>query len=138
VGLQLFTVDAADTIGNTSSQAVSYTVSYDVCLLYDPAKAKSAGSTIPIKLQLCDADKVNVSRADVAVTAVNVRQISTDAPGILEDAGSANPDNNFRFDSTVGGYIFNLRTIGLGSGTFALSFKAGGDPTTHTVQFQAK
>jgi len=138
VGLQLFTVDAADTIGNTSSQAVSYTVSYDVCLLYDPAKAKSAGSTIPIKLQLCDADKVNVSRADVAVTAVNVRQISTDAPGILEDAGSANPDNNFRFDSTVGGYIFNLRTIGLGSGTFALSFKAGGDPTTHTVQFQVK
>ena len=44
--------------------------------------AKSVGSTVPIKLQLCDADKVNVSRADVAVTAVDVRLFSPDSPGI--------------------------------------------------------
>jgi hypothetical protein len=60
-------------------------------------------------------------------------------PGILDDAGSANPDNNFRFDPTLGttgGYIFNLKTTGLATGTYAVSFVATGDPTTHTVQFQ--
>ena len=58
-------------------------------------------------------------------------------------AGSTfpNPDLNFRFDPTLGttgGYIFNLSTRGLGTGTYALSFIASGDPTTHTAMFQVK
>ncbi|HZT40533.1 MAG TPA: hypothetical protein VFA07_00005, partial [Chthonomonadaceae bacterium] len=59
----------------------------------------------------------------------------------LESAGDANPDNDFRFDCTLGmagGYIFNLKTTGLGTGTYNLNFTAGSDPTTHSVQFQVK
>jgi hypothetical protein len=56
--------------------------------------------------------------------------------GEPEDAGNANPDNNFRFDSSLeslGGYIFNLKTSGLASGTYGFTFTVTGDPTTHTV-----
>jgi hypothetical protein len=38
---------------------------------------------------------------------------STAAPITVTDSGNANPDNNFRYDSTLGpsgGYIFNLST----------------------------
>jgi hypothetical protein len=37
----------------------------------------------------------------------------------VQDSGSANPDNDFRFGSmlgSTGGYIFNLRTVGLTTG----------------------
>ena len=54
------------------------------------------------------------------------------------DSGNANPDSNFRYDTTLGGYIFNLSTSGLGTGTYTLSFTAGSDPTTHAVQFQVR
>lgn len=58
-----------------------------------------------------------------------------------QDAGNANPDNGFRYDSTLGGtggYIFNLSTKGLTTGTYNLTFKAGSDPVMHKAQFQAK
>lgn len=66
---------------------------------------------------------------------------SPSAPDTLEDSGNANPDNNFRYDSTLGpsgGYIYNLSTKGLNMGTYTLSFTVGSDPATHTVQFQVK
>jgi hypothetical protein len=56
--------------------------------------------------------------------------------GAPEDAGNANPDSDFRFDSTLGpsgGYIFNLKTTGLIGGTYGFTFTASNDPTTHTV-----
>ena len=103
---------------------------------YDPTKAKHPGSTYPINIALCDANRVNLSTAAVIVHAVSVTLASTDAPGILADAGNANPDMDFRFDSSS--YIFNLKTTGLGIGTYNLNFTAGGDPITHAVQFQIK
>jgi hypothetical protein len=54
----------------------------------------------------------------------------------VEDAGNANPDDNFRFDA--GAYIFNLKTTGYPSGTYLLGFVVAGDPTQHTVQFSIK
>jgi hypothetical protein len=35
-------------------------------------------------------------------------------------------------------YIFNLKTTGLSTGTYALTFMATGDPIPHTVQFQVR
>ena len=55
--------------------------------------------------------------------------------------GNANPDNNFRFESGLGGtggYIYNLKTTGLSTGTYNLYFNAGNDPVLHTLQFQVK
>ena len=38
----------------------------------------------------------------------------------------------------TGGYIFNLSTKGLATGTYVLSFKAGADKLVHSVQFEVK
>ncbi len=91
---------------------------------------------MPIKLSLCDAAGANVSTSSLVLTATAVTQISTSAPGALEDAGSANPDNEFRF--TNGSYVFNLQTTGFSTGTYALTFTATGDPIPHQVQFQIR
>jgi uncharacterized protein YvpB len=132
VGAATFTVNAADNVGNRSSQAVPYVVAYNLCPLYDPSKAVLAGSTIPIKLQLCDAKGTNLSSAGIVVHALTVDG------GPVRDAGNANPGGNFRYDSTLGGYIYNLQTTGLAGGVHTLSFTAGADPTIHTVQFRVK
>jgi hypothetical protein len=69
---------------------------------------------------------------------VSVTQVSTNAPGTLSDAGNSNPDFDFRYDATLGGYVFNLKTSGFGMGTYALGFTAGSDPAVHTTTFQIK
>ena len=62
--------------------------------------------------------------------------------GPLEDAGNANPDFNFRYDVTLGpsgGYIYNLKTTGLASGTYMLTFTiAGATDSSYSVGFQVK
>jgi hypothetical protein len=119
----------------------SVAVSYSVCLLFDPTRPNKSGSTVPIKLQICDPDVGNLSSSDVVVTALGVKLVSNNAPGALQDPGNANPDSNFRYDSTLGGtggYIYNLSTKGFSTGTYALSFKAGADKLIHSVQFEVK
>ena len=52
----------------------------------------------------------------------------------VQDAGDANPDSDFRY---VGpGYVFNLQTTGLTTGTWNLVFTVTGDPLEHAVAFQ--
>jgi hypothetical protein len=70
---------------------------------------------------------------------LKARPIATS--GLLDDTSPANPDNNFRYDATLGttgGYIFNLSTGGLATGTYQLTFLAGADPTIHSVLFQVE
>jgi hypothetical protein len=136
VGAKSFTVTAADAVGNVSTKTVTYFVGYGVCALYDQTKAYKSGSTIPVKLRLCGANGENLSAAGLTVTALGTVRLSDFAPGEVEDAGQANPDDNFRFAGD--GYIFNLQTKGLTTGTYVLAFKAGSDPLTHGVQFQIK
>jgi hypothetical protein len=141
VGTQTFTVSAADNVANAASQTVSYRVGYNVCLLYDPNKAVNSGSTVPIKIQLCDFNGNDLSSSGIVVHAVKVQQVSTNISGLLETPGNANPDNDFRYDPTLGpsgGYIFNLGTTGLGTGSYQLQFTAGVDPVLHAAGFQVK
>ena len=119
-----------------SSDTATLSVTFNICLLYDPTKAVKSGATYPIKIQLCDINGNNVSSADIVVQALNIEQVSTSAMGDVITAGSANGDNNFRFDD--GFYILNLKTTGLSTGTYKLYFTAGDDPVTHSVQFQVK
>jgi hypothetical protein len=120
---------------------VSYSVSYNVCILYDPTHAVVSGSTIPLKLYLCDASGIDVSNAGVIVHATKLIQVSTQASDTIVTAGNANPDNDFRFDSTLGpagGYIFNLKA-NLVTGVYNLFFTAGNDSSTsHFLTFQVK
>jgi hypothetical protein len=136
VGPKSFTVTSTDAVGNTSSKTVTYNVGYGVCALYDQTKAHKSGSTIPVKLQLCGPGGENLSSSGITVTALGTVRLSDFAPGEVEDAGHANPDDNFRFEGDS--YIFNLKTTGLTTGTYVLVFQAGADPTTHGVQFQIK
>jgi len=136
-------VRATDSANNLSgySNVASATVPYGISVLYDQTKALMSGSTLPVKLQLVSSTGVNISSSSIVVHALSLTQTATGSPGSIVDSGNANPHNDFRFDSTIGttgGYIFNFSTKGLATGTYALGFKAGTDPTAHTVQFQVK
>jgi N-acetylneuraminic acid mutarotase len=126
---------------NTVLQATIKPI-YNICPLYDQTKAVKSGATVPIKLQLCDANGANLSSPDVVVHAFELVRQSTIVLGGVEDAGNANPDYNFRYDATLGGigggYIFNLKTKGLTTGTYSLHFNAGDDSTEHNVLFGVK
>jgi microsomal dipeptidase-like Zn-dependent dipeptidase len=138
IGSHIFTVHAVDNVDNAVDVAQPYNVAFRVCLLYDPTKVKNAGSTVPIKLQLCNASGGNVSSAAISLQATAIARISSVVAGVPDDSGNANPDNVFRYESSFGGYIYNLSTTGYLTGTYALSFTATGDPTNHTVQFQLR
>jgi microsomal dipeptidase-like Zn-dependent dipeptidase len=136
IGAHAFTVTGADNVGHTVQVPRPYNVTFAICAEYDQTKAHRAGSTVPIKLFLCDAAGLNVSSSSLVLTATAVTQISTSAPGVLEDAGNANPDNAFRYVN--GSYIFNLKTTGLSTGTYSVTFTASGDPVPHQVLFQIR
>lgn len=122
--------------GSTSS-ALTQNVTYNVCLLYDPTKSKNSGAVFPIKVQLCDAAGRDLSSSGIVLHAAGMTSVSGSA-GPADSVGDANPDNDFRFDPTLGstgGYIFNLSTKGLSPGTYALQFTATGDSITHAVSF---
>lgn len=140
-GSKTFTVVGTDQANNQASTSVTYSVGYGICSLYDQTKAVNSGAVVPIKVALCDSGNANQSSSSITVTAVAVTLVATGAPGTLDSAGNSNPGNTFRFDSTLGtsgGYIFNLSTAGLATGTYALSFVVSGDPTLHTTQFEVK
>lgn len=148
VGTKSFRVSTAVSSGPTAVKSDTYNVAFNTsgsCLLYDPTKAVKGGSVIPIKLQVCDANGIDLSNSSIGLHAVNVVKTSgtITTTGVV-DAGSANPDSDFRFDSTLGptgGYIFNLKTVdpsgaALTTGTYQLQFMIPGDPTTHVAPFQ--
>lgn len=112
---------------------------YDTCLRYDPAKAHRAGATVPLKLQLCDAAGTNLSSPGITLTATGlVRRDGTATTALVEDAGNANPDSAFRYDPDLAGYVYNLSTRGLATGTWELHFTVAGSPTIHRLPFDVR
>ncbi|HEY1526434.1 MAG TPA: YDG domain-containing protein [Candidatus Angelobacter sp.] len=130
----------ANFTGSSSTAGVSASVQYNVCLLYDVTKSVKSGATYPIKVYLCDINNRDVSASGIVIHAISASMLSGWS-GPPEDAGNSNPDLDFRYDPTLGpsgGYIFNLKTTGLGSGTYSLNFSAGGDAANHSVPFGVK
>ena len=83
----------------------------------------------------------NLSSPSLTLHAISVTQASSSISGPVVDSGNANPDNDFRFDSTLGaagGYIFNLSTKGLTTGTYNLNFTVTGDSAVYSAPFQVK
>ncbi len=114
---------------------------YQICSLYDQTKAVKSGSTLPIKIQLCDTNSSNLSSPGIIVHATSLTKISTSVSTEIQDSGNANPDSDFRYDAILGGtggYIFNLKTTGLSGGTYRLSFSVGASTASYGVQFQVK
>ncbi|HTM47361.1 MAG TPA: hypothetical protein VL285_01690, partial [Bryobacteraceae bacterium] len=82
-----------------------------------------------------------LSSASITLHAIGISLTSTSISGAVEDAGNANPDNDFRYDSTIGGtggYIFNLKTSGLSTGSYNLNFQASTGASTYSAPFQVK
>lgn len=121
-----YTGDA--TYAASTSAALTQQVAYAVKLLYNPAKANKSGATIPVKLQLLNATGTNVSAPGTVITVTGLSP--SPAPGKA-------PTGTFTFMtfSQGPGYQLNVKTKGYPAGTYTLSFTAGSDPTTHTVQF---
>jgi len=139
VGAKTFMVVSTDNVGNAASPAnVNYTVKFAVTVLFDQTKAARSGSTIPIKIRLIDATGANVSSASKVVHAISVTQTSSQASTVLDDAGNSNPDFDFRYDASLGGYIFNLKTTGYGTGSYLLNFVSGDNTTSYSVGFQVR
>ena len=139
VGAETFSVNATDNVGNASNQSESYSVSYNVCLLYDPTKAVESNATIPIKFDLCDANSTDASSSAIAVNLTGIQQISTATSGEVVTYPAASPDVNFRYSSDLGptgGYIMNLSTKGYAAGTYQITFTVTNDPIPHSVQFE--
>lgn len=114
---------------------------YRVCLLYDPTKAVRSGSTMPVKLQLCDDAGHDLSSASITAHAVSTTQSSNTSSGNVQDSGNANPDSDFRYDVSLGptgGYIFNLSTKGLTTGVYNLNFRVNGDTFIYSAPFQVR
>jgi hypothetical protein len=138
LGPHTVTVMATDVAGNTASSSVSYSPLFGISPLYDQTVSVLSGSTIPIKMYLVSSSGRDVSSASIIVHAIKLFQISTNTSKPVVAAGTANPGNNFRFDSTLGprgGYIFNLNTSGLGKGKWVIQFVVGSDPTIYTLGF---
>jgi tetratricopeptide (TPR) repeat protein len=79
-----------------------------------------------------------VSSSSTVVHAVSVIQISSQASTIFGDSGNSNPDFDFRYDASLGGYVYNLKTTGFGTGSYLLNFIAGNSPTGYSVGFQVR
>jgi hypothetical protein len=132
------------TLGANSNYTIAFTtgtltIGYTSCLLYDPTKSTKSGGVLSLRIQLCSATGANLSSSSVVVTAEQLVQVSTNASEEIVTSGHANPDLNFRFDAALGpGYGFNLKTTGLGTGTYNLIYRATGDPQSHVVSFQVR
>jgi hypothetical protein len=135
---KVFAATATDVAGNSAASSVSYDVQFGVCTLYDETKAVKQNATVPIKLALCDANGANHSSPGVVLHALSVTPESGTSTGVLDDAGQANPDYDFRHNGLTGGnggYIFNLSTKAIPPGVWRLLFSVSGDPVTHSVRF---
>jgi probable HAF family extracellular repeat protein len=113
-----------------------------ILTLFNQKAIYKGGSTIPVKLQVFDPNNQNISSPNLQVQARTLRLLSSNVSGPLASSGNANPDNNFRFDSTIGtggGYIYNLSTKGLAQGVYSLSLYVGTDHTfLYVVTFEIK
>lgn len=106
---------------------------YHVQLLYDAARAAASGSTIAVRVNLLDASGRNVSAANVTLKALSMTSAAGGSGIPVNDAGRSNPNGFFRFDPTLGGYIFNLNTRGLKTGSYQLSIEGPDKPLRYVV-----
>lgn len=124
-----------DTLG-VYVDTVSVVPQYTLCRLYDAEAGHHAGSAVPIRLQLCDTEGDNLSDPGLVVTATGLTNLSTGETAAPKAAGKANPDGIFRYDASLAGYVFNLKTSGLSAGTWELAFTVtGSDGVAYTTGF---
>ena len=91
-----------------------------------------------MKLQLFDQSALNVSSDLTPVRMLKLTKLSNGATSAIQEAGPANPDNEFRYSSTEQAYRFNFKTTGLTTGTYALDLRAAGSAQTYRITLQVR
>jgi predicted outer membrane repeat protein len=122
------------TVSSLSPFAVFGRVTFKLRALYDEASPHKAGSAVPIKVQVLDASGRNVSAASLPVMAVSLRNASTGQIVAPDASGNANPGGAFRFDASLQGYIYNLKTTVLPSGAWVMSITINGAPIIYDAR----
>jgi hypothetical protein len=134
--------DGMSTISTRTSgpiNLISTCVSYSISPLYDPSRSVKRGAAYPIKIQVLNASGENLSSAGLAVTALSILQKDGMPDGDLLDTGYANPDYGFRYDASLGGYIYNVDTrYLLSSGTYVVQFTVGSSSQLFEATFNVK
>jgi hypothetical protein len=142
-----FSVVADVSSGPSGTGSATYHISsglYGVQLLYASNRVVKSGADFPIRMYLTDVNGNDVSSSTLIVHALEVILVSTNVSDTVTETGGSNPDLDFRFDGTQGpkgGFDFNLKTTGLGTGQYVLQFQVIGDipsTTTYTVPFGVK
>ncbi|MCL5107597.1 MAG: hypothetical protein M1401_01725 [Chloroflexi bacterium] len=137
-GKTKFEVEAVDQAGNTARLKVDYAVTYTVEVVREQPKPGKAGSTQAVRVQIRDANGANLSRADLAVRATGISELGEAALLAAAGTGAAAVDGEFRYDSALAGYVYNLRTKDLAAGQWQLWLAVAGDPLPHTVEFELR
>jgi hypothetical protein len=137
VGGFSFGVASRDLVGNATQSSVSYSVAYNICVLFDPWWPIHSGATFPLVLRVCDFRGTNTSAPSIVLTALGI----TPAAGLTVPSAAvaaAAHSDVFRYNPGLKAYVFNVKTKGLSRGTYQLQFRAGSDPTVHAVQFTVR
>jgi hypothetical protein len=122
---------------NGSSATAKITITYTVCSVSGDddedddrggsrTKGHESGSTIPVKIRVCNAAGRSIGAKSLAVKAVSVSPTGT-------LASNSNPGNLFRLDD--GSYQYNLSTKGYAAGNYTLDYMIGNDPTVYHYAF---
>jgi hypothetical protein len=104
----------------------------------DGSSIFKAGSTVPVKFRLKDANGEFITNAAVHIYSA---KISNGISGTFMEAtssGNASSGNIFRYDSAGNQYIFNLSTKGWATGTYQLTIKFDNGDTLYTVNISCK
>lgn len=125
---QSVTLTAQDNVQNTGTQACGFAVTYAKSAFLEPipadadylSRAFKAGSTLPVKFQLKDANGAFVR---TAVATIAFAKVSSTTSGDTPEAFTAPADagNQFRYSVDGEQYIFNLGTSKSQIGTYRIT-----------------
>ncbi|HEV7920766.1 MAG TPA: carboxypeptidase regulatory-like domain-containing protein [Thermoanaerobaculia bacterium] len=117
---------------NTASATSALKVTY--ATTGGPISNGNGNGTIPMRVQIFNANGQNLSRASLVVTAYGVRLTSSST----YIAPETNGNGDLQFDFQNGGgasYKFNLSAKNLANGNYMLAFTVTNDPVIHEVAF---
>jgi 3',5'-cyclic AMP phosphodiesterase CpdA len=133
-GEHTLTFTATDCAGNTTIKSITYYVAYRFSGFLQPADSGKAsfkaGSTIPVKFRLADAN--GEAQGNAEATLYVARQQSDGTFGAETAAAAFGSKNGETFRYSGDQYIYKFSTKSLGAGTYRLRIDLG-DGVVHTM-----
>ncbi len=132
-----YTVAVTNEFGTTTSEEAIVSVAYGIHVVSLPLNSGLAGRGVVLGIQLVDATGRTLSSPAIAVAALNI------APSNQPwDGQRPNYDVPFLYEPRLtrsgAGYLLLINTRRLTPGNETLTFRAGDDPTLHTLAFRVR